>query len=143
MQYISFFIVIILYTTKYIALINYTHTSGDHMGNRIKKRMKLRTKIRITLLLIIFILSFIYTIKYLDKINIGSDNDIFLKQLIDDSSNIKTKHSNKTTGFIKYIANINLFDPVSIINSNYAYLLKVLQGLKLKGFIHAAASVTL
>ena len=129
MQYISFFIVIILYTTKYIALINYTHTSGDHMGKRIKKRMKLRTKIRITLLLIIFILSFIYTIKYLDKINIGSDNDIFLKQLIDDSSNIKTKHSNKTTGFIKYIANINLFDPVSIINSNYAYLLKESEGL--------------
>ena len=94
------------------------------MGKIIKKKIKLKTKIKLILLIMIFLYSFIYTIKYLDKANIGIDNDKFLKQLIDDSSNIKTKHSNKTSGFIKYIANINLFDPIGIINSNYAYLLK-------------------
>ena len=83
---------------------------------------KLKTKVKSILLIIIFSLSFIYTIKYLDNINLGIDNDIFLKSLIDNSTNINTKHSTKN-GFIRYIANLNLFNPVSIINSNYAYLI--------------------
>lgn len=91
------------------------------MGKILKKKIKLKTKVKSVLLIILFVLSFIYTIKYLDSVNLGIDNDIFLKSLIDDSTNINTKHSKKN-GIIKYIANLNLFNPVSIINSNYAYL---------------------
>ena len=91
------------------------------MGKILRKKIKLKTKVKSVLLIVIFSLSFIYTIKYLDKVNLGIDNDIFLKSLIDDSSNINTKHS-KRNGIIKYIANLNLFNPSSIINSNYKYL---------------------
>ena len=91
------------------------------MGKILRKKIKLKTKVKSVLLIIVFILSFIYTIKYLEGINLGIDNDMFLKSLIDDSTNINTKHS-KRNGFIKYIANFNIFNPISIINSNYAYL---------------------
>lgn len=92
------------------------------MGKKIKKRVRLKVKAKFVLLLVIAFFSFVYTIKYLDRVNMGIDNDEFLKMLIDDSSNIKTKHSSKKNGFIKYVANLNIFDPISIINSNYAYL---------------------
>lgn len=92
------------------------------MMGRFKKKIKLKFKIKLLFLVIVSFFSFVYTIKYLDKVNLGIDNDLFLRMLIDDSSNIIT-NSNKKNGFIKYIANLNIFDPVSIINSNYAYLI--------------------
>lgn len=92
------------------------------MGKKFKRKVKLKVKFKFLFLVILSFFSFVYTIKYLDRVNIGIDNDEFLKMLIDDSSNIRTKHSSKKNGFIKYVANLNIFDPVSIISSNYAYL---------------------
>ena len=92
------------------------------MSKRFKRKIKLKVKFKFLFLLMLAFFSFVYTIKYLDRVNIGIDNDEFLKMLIDDSSNIRTKHSSRKNGFIKYVANLNIFDPVSIISSNYAYL---------------------
>lgn len=91
------------------------------MSKIIKKKIRLKLKIKFVLLVTISFFSFVYTIKYLDKVNLGIDNELFLKMLIDDSSNISIKN-NKKSGLIKYIASLNIFDPLSIINSNYAYL---------------------
>ena len=92
------------------------------MSKKFKRKIKLKVKFKFLFLLMLAFFSFVYTIKYLDRVNIGIDNDEFLKMLIDDSSNIRTKHSSRKNGFIKYVANLNIFDPVSIISSNYAYL---------------------
>lgn len=110
------------FSTGFLFELFYTYDSGDIMSKRVKKRIRLRVKAKFLFLVMLVFFSFVYTIKYLDRVNIGIDNDTFLKMLIDDSSNIKTKHSSKQNSFIKYIANLNIFDPVSIITSNYAYL---------------------
>lgn len=93
------------------------------MGKRLKKKIKLKTKVKTILLILIFTISFIYTIKYLDTINLGVDNDIFLKTLIEDSTNINTKHNKKNNSIIRYIANIDIFSPTNILNSSYATLI--------------------
>ena len=80
-----------------------------------KKKINKRKLLYISFLFFLYLISFFITIKY--RI---TDKDKIINYLLNNSNYIKKESNNKFfTGIVSFISNVNIENPVSIINNKY------------------------
>lgn len=91
-----------------------------------KKRIKLRKKktfkyLQICMLLTIATISFITTCNILNSIKLYSSNEEFIMALLSDSNHHLKYNSNIVTKVGSFLSNINIKEPVSILENTFYY----------------------
>lgn len=91
-----------------------------------KKRLRLKRRkylkyIKFTFLIAITITSFICTYKYLNKVKLYSSNEEFIMMLLNKSNHHIKYENNIINKVTKFISNINLKKPVTLLENSFNY----------------------
>ncbi len=92
-----------------------------------KKRIKLKRKrklkyLKVFLLLIVTLISFTFTYNYLNKMRLYSSNEEFIMKLLNNSNHhLKYESDSFITKIASFLSNINLKQPVTILENTFYY----------------------
>ena len=104
----------------------YNHTKGDYM---VRHRFVAKKKRKNVILKILFIIVFIYIIyKFIINVfssfKLASSNQEFIEKLLQDSNHhmlYEKRHNDTLSRFILWISNINLNEPLDMLESVFGY----------------------